>query len=749
MSSIKYDDVACDTVAKTLEGVSLMLDDISTDLQNFVNACPDSSTISNRLTKLSTKTRENEDGILETYVDSSTRSYYQNKYVDPLTSAKANVLQAKNNIGALKGNVTEIDERVRGIQTLIDEYEEKKPVTVGNTSGLKGSVASRGPGFVTPDNVQAKDEDDGKAKLNIDEDNDGKPDLNIDIDGDGKADLNIDTDNDGKPDLNIDKNGDGKADLNIDKNNDGKPDLNIDKNGDGKADLNIDTNNDGKPDLNIDKNGDGKADLNIDTNNDGKPDLNIDTNGDGKADLNIDSDGDGKPDQKIDKDKDGKVDPTPAPTPSKDNDKREDIDGGDVQPSDDDRKKDDDSPIFDKDEADKSTGGFDDNIASVGPGMTDTNKDKDETSKGSGIWAGPASGSILERGDEAEAGLLPFKPGEEGTGNGDEPEFIFKGLYDQTDGDGAAVGSMSYKSLEGGVAEGVAKGAAVAGAVGLGVSGFDAVATLNEQRKQEEDNTLSVEEKEEKKKTKTLISSGILGVLAIGFIVSAIVPNASVLGVILLGLAMAISAISASTGTNLGKYIGFGSVLGATLITFILSATGVISPVGYVVSFGAFVVLSIAAYLLDLLKGMFDDKIELVPIIIAVAVGLLFGMFKVLDVINWIVFILLIGLTVGGYFLWDKVIKYKLPDDDDEDIKVDYSQIQQSQPVQQVVEEEKGFDPRDLYKDDGNNQHALADRINQADQNPFAGYNPMNSSFDNAFDDNNQNDNGDISGLFK
>jgi len=737
MSSIKYDDVACDTVAQALEGVSLMLDDISTDLQNFVDACPDSSTISSKITKLATKTKENEDGILETYIDYDTRSYYQKKFGDPLSSAKTNVLQAKNNIGELKGNVTEIDERVKGIKKLIDEYEEKKPITVGNSSGLKlSAVSASGAGFSNPGSVGATDGA-GKSDLFADEDSKGKPNLNIDTDGDGKADLNIDKNNDGKPDYNIDINGDGKADLNIDKNNDGKPDLNIDTNGDGKADLNIDTNNDGKPDLNIDTNGDGKADLNIDTNNDGKPDLNIDKDGDGKADLKVDEDGDGKVDPIKQKD----TDPTD----------RDDIGGGGSMPKHDDYEKEEDKPpIFNKEEADKSTGGFNDNIASVGPGMSDTNKDKnDSDNKGAGIWAGPASGSILDKEDEAEAGLLPFKPGEDGmSSDGEEPDFIYRGLYDQSD-DGESVGSMSYKSLKGEAAEGVAKGAAVAGAIGLGVSGMDAVATLNDQRKQEGDNSLSAEEKEEKKQIKTYISSGILGVLAIGFMVSAIIPNASVLGVILLGLAMAISAISASTGTNLGKYIGFGSVLASTLITFILSVAGVISPVGYIVSFGAFVVLSIAAYLLDLLKGMFDDKFELVPIIIAIAVGLLVGMFKVLDVINWIVFVLLLGLTVGGYFLWEKVIKHKLPDDDDADIKIDYSQIQ-AQPIQQpVVEEEKNFDPRDLYKDDGNNQHALADRMNEVDQNPFAGYNPMNSSFDNAFNDNSQNDNGDISGLFK
>ena len=43
-------------------------------------------------------------------------------------------------------------------------------------------------------------------------------------------------------------------------------------------------------------------------------------------------------------------------------------------------------------------------------------------------------------------------------------------------------------------------------------------------------------------------------------------------------------------------------------------------------------------------------------------------MLKVLDVIGWVLFVILLLVTIGGYFLWDKVIKYKLPDDDDDEI---------------------------------------------------------------------------------
>ena len=224
-------------------------------------------------------------------------------------------------------------------------------------------------------------------------------------------------------------------------------------------------------------------------------------------------------------------------------------------------------------------------------------------------------------------------------------------------------------------------------------------------------------------------------------------PKPSILAIILLGVAMAISSITATSGLKIGKYIGFGVTLFVSLLTFILASCGVVTPIGYVVVYATFVILSIAAFLLDLMKGMFDDKIELLPIVIAIAVGLFFGMLKVLNVINWIVFIILLLVTVGGYFLWDKVIKYKLPDDDDDEIvdNVIYKPVQYTENSPMNAPEQEKFDPRSLYQeDDANNQAMLNNMANN--QNPFANYNPQNSTFNNAFNDDNNNNNG--NGMF-
>ena len=391
---------------------------------------------------------------------------------------------------------------------------------------------------------------------------------------------------------------------------------------------------------------------------------------------------------------------------------------------------------------------------------------------------------------------------------------MYRGLFDQS-GSGD-VGSINYQSLDGG-GVGVAKGAAAVAAVGLGVSGVDAFATLNEQRKMEGDVTSTDSEKDEKKTIKTIISSGILGILTIAFVITVLSPHANIIAIILLGLAMAVSAIASSTGLKIGKYIGFGVLLVTSILTFILSSAGIISPVGYIVIFGSFVVLSAAAILLDLLKGMFNDKLDLVPILVAIAAGLLIAMFKVLDIINWIVFVILLVLTVGGYFLYEKVIKNKLPDSEEDMAQaVTYAQVQTVQPVAQetVVQTDvqigvqpeaqaevqqnvqmnaqmgaqasvqpvvqpvaqpfvqsndqqfsqssdqqfsqssgqagsQNFDPRALYDQTENAHPSITDRINTEPQNPFAGYNPMNTSFSNAFkdDDNNNNNSGTFDGF--
>ena len=769
MANIKYSEDTCSDIISNLEKVSLALADVESALSTYISSQPSDYKIDRRVDKLS---EEEDPETGEKYTDRSKYNYYNWQCASPLKNARDNLSSIKGGVSSLKSEIESVKGNLSQVSALVGEYEDSSTEIEG-LDNANAVLPTLSPEYTTEtvyDKHEVGDDNAGKGfNVNIDLNGDGIPDLNIDNNGDGIPDVNIDINGDGKPDLNIDNDGDGIPDTNIDINGDGKPDINIDNNGDGIPDVNIDINGDGKPDINIDTNGDGSPDVNIDINGDGKPDVNIDTDGDGVPDTNIDTDGDGIPDSKIDANGNGIPDEEEKEKPDG-TDGKETIVDIEKDPDDEDEndpntelspKGDDGSDIFDPNNPNGNTGGFADNIDGTGNGTGDGKGDgtgdgvgtNGTGGTGGGIWAGVGGNGSGTGGSgtEGEEGLFPFLPGKDSTSSdGENPDFIYRGLYDQSD-EAVDVGSIDYQAMSEGAA-GAAKGAAVAAGVGLGVSGVDAVATLNEQRKQDGDMSLSADEKEEKKLVKTIISCSILGIMTVGFFVSVLMPNISIIAVIFLGLAMAISAITASTGLKVGKYVGFGVLLATSLITFILGAAGVISPVGYVVVFGAFVVLSIAAYLLDLLKGMFDDKLELLPILISIAVGLLFAMLKVLDVINWIVFIILLALTVGGYFLYDKVLKYKLPDDDDDEESIPqvvYNPVR-TQENTSIVPEEKGFDPRDLYKENQEeNKPALGDRVVPQDQNPFADYNPMNSSFDNAFkDDKKDNNNGPFGGMF-
>ena len=63
---------------------------------------------------------------------------------------------------------------------------------------------------------------------------------------------------------------------------------------------------------------------------------------------------------------------------------------------------------------------------------------------------------------------------------------------------------------------------------------------------------------------------------------------------------------------------------------------------------------------------------------------------------------------------------------------------------------QEAFDPRSLYEKE-ENKPALDGRMSNVDQNPFANYNPLNGSFENAFKNDkndNNNNNGNTNGLF-
>ena len=637
MSSIKFDEVACENVIKALDDVSLILGEVSGDVQEFLDGNPSLTAIDRQIKKKSTKTRtvELEDGTTEEekYIDSSTYSYYNSNYRQPIINATSNISSVISNIDALKTNVDDIDTKVKGIQEAVAEYD--------------------GTG--------------------VDIDTDGLPSGTPSVAG-GPYGTGGDTDAPTGP---------GPTDGRDDEDTTG-PEGTTPGQGDGQTD--------------------GRDDE--------------DTTG---SEGTTPEEGDGQTDGRDDED-------TTGP-----NDEGTEGSWGDNQEDDSDGENDSTNPF---DPSDGGSSGFIDNI---------NDGDEDDGGAGSNIWGG---GSGTDGNGENGDGLFPFLAGNDSTSSdGENPDFIFRGLYDGSGsgaGDGVNVGGISLDGLNGGDGSGVSKGSAIiagAGAVGLGIAGVDAAATVNEKLNGDEFSFLSDEEKENKKFIKTVVSSSILGLVSLAFILVLFFGN-SILGPILLGIAMVVSALAATSGLKFGKFIAFGVMLGAALLTFILSAFDVIPQIGYIVAFLGFVILGIGAYLLDLLNDMFDNKIDVLPILIAISLGLFVAMLKVVGVVNWVVFIILLLLVVGGYFLYEKVLKDKLGLANVVETApvVDYNV--QTQPVEETKE---NFDPRSLFTEESNTP-ALSDRVqnnNMNNGNPFMDYNPQNSSFNNAFKEENNNNNND------
>ena len=90
-------------------------------------------------------------------------------------------------------------------------------------------------------------------------------------------------------------------------------------------------------------------------------------------------------------------------------------------------------------------------------------------------------GANVKDTEDGEGVLFPFLPGSNST-DGENSDFLYRGLYDQSDDVSLNMNQIKYDSISEDSSS-IAKSAAIAGAVGLGASGVDAAATINEARK--------------------------------------------------------------------------------------------------------------------------------------------------------------------------------------------------------------------------------------------------------------------------
>lgn len=707
-NSMNYNGDKFATAIANLEKVNTSLTDLKTAISNYQSTYSNITwiAIDRKIDQMATKYDEND----QPYIDTSDYRYYWNYYGNPLYNATRNISTIKNSTSTVSGNVNSVNSAFNAVVSAVALYEEIPDVKDDELDAVAGSLngteSDPSNGYHNFGNVTL-DSGVGKADINIDLNGDGVPDLNIDTNGDGKADTNIDLNMDGVPDLNIDTNGDGKADLNIDLNGDGKPDLNVDTDGDGKADLNIDTNGDGVPDLNVDKDGDGKADVDIDTNDDGKEDTDIDTDGDGEADTNIDTNEDGKADTNIDIDGDGKADinidinndGVPDINIDLDGDGKADVNvdvNGDGNPD----------LNIDTD----GDGIADTNIDANGNGIIDSEEKKKPTPPGTtlppktegedtdepeGDTGEPPQGDDGKTGEENADELvdigevvIPDIGGGDDTTTGDnggdkgagtisnigtaiadsvtsvEDELIGGVIEDEKPSIPDALlggngnhgisefdASGSYKNAQGPAAQ---AGVGIAGIAALGIaaaSGGTAISGVLEENN--EDSDLTNEELNKRKRIRTIITSASLVVLSLGFTLTQILRPGSVITILLFGIAILISAIASIFGTNIGKTVTTISSLVLLFVTFILAAFNVVSPLGYIIALIVLLTVFLVVYIFDLFKEFVDNKV-MIPSFVAVVALNAFGLLKVFEVVNWLIYLLLAGLGIAVYLWYER-----------------------------------------------------------------------------------------------
>ena len=166
MSSVKYDEVACENVALNLENINSLLSEVSSELERLIDALPTVDKIDNRIIRLSTKTRTNEDETTEEYIDSGTKRYYENNYKSPIVTAKNNLITSKSNVISINDTVSEIDDKVRAIQKLVTDYEDKS-IEQRDVGGLTGGSSS---GVVTAVSTMITEATVGNGKVELNKD---------------------------------------------------------------------------------------------------------------------------------------------------------------------------------------------------------------------------------------------------------------------------------------------------------------------------------------------------------------------------------------------------------------------------------------------------------------------------------------------------------------------------------------------------------------------------------------------------
>lgn len=212
--------------------------------------------------------------------------------------------------------------------------------------------------------------------------------------------------------------------------------------------------------------------------------------------------------------------------------------------------------------------------------------------------------------------------------------------------------SGSYNNAQGPAA--AQAGVGVAGVAALGIaaaSGGTAISGVIEENDEESD--LTKDELGKRKRIRTIITSSSLVILSLGFTLTQILRPGSIITILLFGIAILISAVASVFGTNIGKTVTTITSLSLLFITFLLAAFNVVSPLGYIIALIALLTIFLVVYIFDLFKEFVDNKV-MIPSFVAVVTLNAFGLLKVFNVVNWLIYLLLAALGIAVYLWYER-----------------------------------------------------------------------------------------------
>jgi flagellar basal body-associated protein FliL len=167
-----------------------------------------------------------------------------------------------------------------------------------------------------------------------------------------------------------------------------------------------------------------------------------------------------------------------------------------------------------------------------------------------------------------------------------------------------------------------------------------------------DDDAKLTDEQYKKRKTGTIISMVLLTLLIVANAIALIVEGTADVTIVLLGLAISITAIITSMGIKFGKFYTVCAIIINLLLVFIITSLDLTTGLGYIISYAVVIVVLLYYYFSKVFERILP-MFNYVPAVVAI-VGIGFvGLTNVFAITNWWVSLILVVLLVAGYFAYN------------------------------------------------------------------------------------------------